>query len=169
MQKWLDLRKESERRVWRRRRFAKHIVKQQMASLFARNLHLQFPKKKIHVGFGSGGFSSTYKKHAPVGKKGFQERLHSSLKSFGSSLSTVDEFRTSKLSCCCHAETTSVSVEESHNTGSAANRLLKCKKCHKVFNRDISAAFNIAMLARKKLLKEKRPSCFLKADIIHLN
>ena len=54
----------------------------------------------------------------------------------------VDEYGTTKNSCCCFAETTDMKTSSYKETGRRAT-VLQCKECKTVLSRDVSAAVNM--------------------------
>ncbi|NBW28745.1 MAG: hypothetical protein EBR38_09300 [Flavobacteriaceae bacterium] len=69
----------------------------------------------------------------------------------------VDEFRTSKLCCCCHSNCKKVLFD-----GKEVNSVLRCtnNECGITIDRDINGSKNIFMLFNKMLSGQARPSAF---------
>ena len=70
---------------------------------------------------------------------------------------SVNEFRTSKLCCCCHCETTKVKFD-----GKQVNSVLRCSnnECGITIDRDINGSKNIYMVFNKMLKGETLPKAF---------
>ena len=110
--------------------------------------------KKVIVGFGNWGNprDSIIRGHRRGPVKEIKERLKNWCE-----LVEVDEFRTSKLCCCCHCETAKVKYKDK-----AVNSVLRCSnnECGITIDRDINGAANIYMLLTKMIQKERRPEPF---------
>jgi hypothetical protein len=110
--------------------------------------------KKVIVGFGNWGNprDSIIRGHRRGPVKEIKEKLKRWCE-----LVDVDEFRTSKLCCCCHSETAKVKFNEKE-----INSVLRCSnnECGITIDRDINGASNIFMLLTKMVQKERRPEPF---------
>lgn len=111
-------------------------------------------KSKVIVGFGdwSNPKDCIIRGH----RRGPVKEIKSALKKW-CKVVDVDEFRTSKLCCCCHQETTKVKFG-----GCQVNSVLRCSnnECGITIDRDINGAKNIFMVFSKILKKEKLPEAF---------
>ena len=76
----------------------------------------------------------------------------------------VDEFRMSKLCCCCYSETAKVKFNKKE-----INSVLRCSnnECGITIDRDINGASNIYMLVTKMVQKERRPEPFCRPGRIY--
>ena len=91
-------------------------------------------KSDVVVAWGDGSFGPTSRGHASAPNKQLREQLSRFM-----TIALVDEFRTSKMSCCCE---TSVS-ELRTKTYKRRATVVKCNQCMRVFSRDFNAAVNI--------------------------
>ena len=74
----------------------------------------------------------------------------------------MDEFRTSKLGCCCNVR---VTHPKKRRYGPATNDNTRngvsiCTRCDKTWNRDVSAAINMHRLFLNVVQGEDRPAVF---------
>lgn len=109
---------------------------------------------RVIVGFGnlSNSRDSIIRGH----RRGPVKEIKNTLKKW-CKVVDVDEFRTSKLCCCCHKETQKVKFGRSE-----VNSVLRCSnnECGITIDRDINGAKNILMVFSKVLKKEKLPKEF---------
>ena len=94
-------------------------------------------KNDVVVAWGDGSFGPTSKGHASAPNKGLMKSLSRFMP-----IVIVDEYGTTKNSCCCFAETTDMKTSSYKETGRRAT-VLQCKECKTVLSRDVSAAVNI--------------------------
>ena len=143
---------------FRKWRFKTFIQKQKTFNEICKSItkkrHINDTSINSYIGFGdwSNPNDSIIKGH----KRGPVLEIKKTLKKW-CKVVDVDEFRTSKLCCCCSHCTEKVCFE-----GKEVNSVLRCtnNECGITIDRDINGAKNIYMLFNKMLNGFERPSAF---------
>lgn len=143
---------------FRKWRFKTYIQKQKTFNAICRNItkkrHMKDDTIKSYVGFGdwSNPKDSIIKGH----KRGPVLEIKKTLKKWCKVID-VDEFRTSKLCCCCSHCTQKVCFD-----GKEVNSVLRCtnNECGITIDRDINGSKNIYMLFKNMLNGLSRPTTF---------
>ena len=139
---------------FRKWKFTKFIKEKQefnkLCKMISHKEKISEPNKTL-VGFGdwSNPRDSIIRGH----RRGPVKKLKNELRRW-TKVVDVDEYRTSKLCCACHAETEKVSFN-----GNKINCVLRCKnnECGMVIDRDINGCKNILKVFLSLLKDKKRP------------
>jgi hypothetical protein len=145
-------------RKWKFTKFIKEKKKfNQLCKMISDKEKIREPNKTL-VGFGnwSNPKDSIIRGH----RRGPVKKLKRELRRW-TKVVDVDEYRTSKLCCACHAETEKVSFN-----GSKVNCVLRCKsnECGMVIDRDINGCKNILKVFLSLLKDKKRPLEFQRGN-----